>query len=96
MMMFQATGDLSKVSLWLGDAYMQTTEIYLRADPTEKIEGIEAVTPPALRRGSFTVLGRWRWSRLTFSGLMLFTALRLLRLSRRRSLLSLRLDRSGM
>jgi hypothetical protein len=35
--------------------YMQTTEIYLRADPMEKIEAIEAVTPPALRRGRFTV-----------------------------------------
>jgi len=48
MMIFQATGDLRKVSLWLGHAHMQTTEIYL-------IEAIEAVTPPALRRGRFTV-----------------------------------------
>jgi integrase/recombinase XerD len=55
MMIFQATGDLRKVSLWLGHAHMQTTEIYLRADPTEKIEAIERVTPPALRRGRFTV-----------------------------------------
>jgi integrase/recombinase XerD len=55
MMIFQATGDLRKVSLWLGHAHMQTTEIYLRADPTEKIEAIEGVTPPALRRGRFTV-----------------------------------------
>jgi site-specific recombinase XerC len=39
---FQATGDLRKVSLWLGHAHMQTTEIYLRADPLEKIEAIEA------------------------------------------------------
>ena len=46
---------LRKVSLWLGHAHMQTTEIYLRADPTEKIEAIERVTPPALRRGRFTV-----------------------------------------
>ncbi len=55
MMIFQATGDLRKVSLWLGHAHMQTTEIYLRADPMEKIEAIEAVTPPDLRRGRFTV-----------------------------------------
>jgi len=55
MMIFQATGDLRKVSLWLGHAHMQTTEIYLRADPTEKIEAIERVTPPTLRRGRFTV-----------------------------------------
>jgi hypothetical protein len=55
MMIYQATGDLRKVSLWLGHAQMQTTEIYLRADPVEKIEIIEAVTPPSLRRGRFTV-----------------------------------------
>jgi integrase len=52
MTILQATGDLRKVSLWLGHAHMQTTEIYLRADPVEKIE---AVTPPSLRRGRFTV-----------------------------------------
>jgi integrase/recombinase XerD len=55
MIIFQATKDLRKVSLWLGHAHMQTTEIYLRADPVEKIEAIEAVTPPSLRRGQFTV-----------------------------------------
>jgi len=52
-MILQATGDLRKVSLWLGHAHLQTTEIYLRADPTEKLEAIEAVIPPALRRGRF-------------------------------------------
>lgn len=55
MMILQATGDLRKVSLWLGHADMQTTEVYLRADPTEKLEAIEAVMPPTLRRGRFTV-----------------------------------------
>ena len=55
MMILQATGDLRKVSLWLGHADMHTTEVYLRADPTDKIEVIEAVMPPALRRGHFTV-----------------------------------------
>lgn len=55
MIILQATGDLRKVSLWLGHADMQTTEVYLRADPTEKLEALEAVTPPALRRGQFTV-----------------------------------------
>jgi integrase/recombinase XerD len=55
MMILQATGDLRKVSLWLGHAEMQTTEVYLRADPTEKLEALEAVMPPALRRGRFTV-----------------------------------------
>jgi site-specific recombinase XerD len=54
MMIYQATGDLRKVSLWLGHAQMQTTEIYLRADPMEKIDAIEAVIPPSLKRGRFT------------------------------------------
>ena len=31
MMILQATGDLRKVSLWLGHADMQTTEVDLRA-----------------------------------------------------------------
>jgi integrase/recombinase XerD len=41
------------VSLWLGHASLKSTEIYLRADPTEKLEALMAVTPPALRRGHF-------------------------------------------
>ncbi len=53
MMLLQATGDLRKVSLWLGHANVQTTEIYLRADPTETLEAIEAVIPPSLKRGRF-------------------------------------------
>jgi len=55
MMILQATGDLRKVSLGLGHADMQTTEVYLRADPTEKIAALESIMPPALRRGQFTV-----------------------------------------
>lgn len=55
MVIYQATGDLRKVTLWLGHANMQTTEIYLQADPTEKIRAIESVAPPSLRRGQFTV-----------------------------------------
>lgn len=53
LMILQATGDLRKVSLWLGHAHLQTTEIYLRADPTEKLAAIEAVIPPELKRGRF-------------------------------------------
>src|SRR5258707_8833189 len=49
----QATKDLRKVSLWLGHAHMQTTEIYTRADPSIKQEALEAVTPPQLRSGRF-------------------------------------------
>jgi integrase/recombinase XerD len=55
MLILQATGDIRKVSLWLGHADIQTTEIYLRADPTEKIEAIEAIVPPSLKRGEFRV-----------------------------------------
>jgi site-specific recombinase XerC len=32
-----ATGDIRKVSLLLGHATLQSTEFYLRADPTEKL-----------------------------------------------------------
>jgi len=49
----QATKDLRKVSLWLGHANMQTTEIYTRADPSIKLEALDAVTAPALRSGRF-------------------------------------------
>jgi integrase/recombinase XerD len=34
----QATRDVRKVSLWLGHASLQSTEVYLRADPTEKLD----------------------------------------------------------
>jgi integrase/recombinase XerD len=53
MQTLQATRDIRKVALWLGHASVQTTEIYLRADPTEKLDVIEAVLPPELRRGRF-------------------------------------------
>ena len=55
MMSLQATGDLRKVSRWLGHADIQTTAVYLRADPTEKLAALESIMPPALRRGQFTV-----------------------------------------
>lgn len=51
----QATHDVRKVALWLGHASLQSTEVYLRADPTEKLEALAAGTPPTLRRGRFTV-----------------------------------------
>jgi site-specific recombinase XerD len=53
MIALRATGDIRKVALWLGHSSIQSTEIYTRADPTEKLEAIEAITPPALRRGRF-------------------------------------------
>jgi hypothetical protein len=49
----EATHDIRKVALWLGHASVQTTEIYVRADPTAKLEAIDSVLPPALRRGRF-------------------------------------------
>ena len=58
MMMYQATGDLRKVSLWLGHTDMQATEVYVRADPTEKLDALDAMLPPSLRRGQFTVPDR--------------------------------------
>jgi len=53
MLVLQATQDIRKVSLWLGHATLATTEIYTRGDPTEKLEAIEAIVPPQLRRGVF-------------------------------------------
>jgi integrase/recombinase XerD len=58
MMIYQATGELRQVSLWLGHADMQATEVYVRADPTEKLDALDAIIPPALRRGKFTVPDR--------------------------------------
>ena len=49
----EATKDLRKVSLWLGHANMQTTEMYTRADPSIKLEALNAATAPNLRSGRF-------------------------------------------
>lgn len=51
----QATRDIRKVALWLGHASLKSTEIYLRADPTEKLHMLERALPPDLRRGQFQV-----------------------------------------
>ena len=53
MIVLQATHDIRKVSLWLGHSNLTTTELYVRADPSEKLEAIEAVVPPSLRKGKF-------------------------------------------
>jgi site-specific recombinase XerD len=53
MHILHATGDIRKVSLWLGHATLQSTEIYLRADPTEKLEAMASLVQPTLRRGRF-------------------------------------------
>lgn len=49
----QATRDVRKVALWLGHASITTTEVYLRADPSEKLEAIATLSPPNLRPGRF-------------------------------------------
>ena len=48
-----ATGDIRKVALWLGHANLQSTEIYLRADPAEKLETMASLVLPNVRRGHF-------------------------------------------
>ncbi len=53
MVILQATHDVRRVSLWLGHASVQTSEIYTRADPMIKLEALNAVTPPHLRKGHF-------------------------------------------
>jgi integrase/recombinase XerD len=53
MTILQATGDLRKVSLWLGHSDMQTTQIYLRSDPTERLELAANTRVPALQKGRF-------------------------------------------
>jgi integrase/recombinase XerD len=53
MIILQATQDIRKVSLWLGHATLTTTEIYTRGDPTEKLDAMESIVPPHLRRGVF-------------------------------------------
>jgi integrase/recombinase XerD len=49
----QATKDIRKVSLWLGHASMQTTEMYTRVDPSAKLDALESVVAPKLRSGRF-------------------------------------------
>jgi site-specific recombinase XerC len=53
MSILQATGDIRKVALWLGHASQRTSEIYLPADPTEKLAALEAVQLPSIRPGTF-------------------------------------------
>jgi hypothetical protein len=45
--------DVRKVSLWLGHASLQSTEIYRRADPIEKLEALAAMALPMLKPGRF-------------------------------------------
>lgn len=49
----QATGDVRKVALWLGHTSIQTTEMYLRSDPTEKLALLDAHHAPLIKPGRF-------------------------------------------
>jgi len=51
--MLKATHDIRKVALWLGHADIRTTEVYLRTDPSEKLEMVETMMPSGVRRGRF-------------------------------------------
>jgi site-specific recombinase XerD len=53
MLALDATQDIRKVSLWLGHSSIQTTEIYTRVVPAEKLDAINALTPPKIRPGRF-------------------------------------------
>jgi len=53
MMVLEATHDIRKVSLWLGHNSTQVTEIYVRADPAQKLGAITAITPLKVRKGRF-------------------------------------------
>ncbi len=53
MQTLNATHDIRKVSLWLGHADLKSTEIYLRAEPDEKLESLMAVIPPDIKKGKF-------------------------------------------
>ncbi len=53
MIALQATKDIRKVSLWLGHTSTQTTEIYTRVDPAEKLDAINAISPLHVRPGKF-------------------------------------------
>ena len=48
-----ATHDIRKVSLWLGHTSTQTTEVYTRVDPAEKLEAINTLAPPKIKPGRF-------------------------------------------
>ena len=53
MTVLDATNDIRKVSLWLGHSSIQTTEMYTRADETERFETLQTMMPPKLRTGRF-------------------------------------------
>ena len=59
MQTLQATKDIRKVALWLGHASTQTTEAYLRMDPSEKLDMMDTMIPPAFPRENSVLLTRF-------------------------------------
>ena len=54
MTILHATGDICKVSLWLGHADIRTTQGYLpREPPAEKLGILDTNVPPSIRKGTF-------------------------------------------
>lgn len=51
----QATKDVRKVSLWLGHARTQSTEIYLQMDPSQKLDMMDSMLPPSVTKGKFKI-----------------------------------------
>ncbi|HBO4445834.1 tyrosine-type recombinase/integrase [Pseudomonas aeruginosa] len=49
----EATGDIRRVALWLGHSSVLSTEIYLRIDPAQKLDILDASAAPQIRKGSF-------------------------------------------
>jgi len=58
VMILRATGDLRRISLWLGHEDIQTTQIYLRSDAANQLDNLESMTLPSLKRGSFQAADR--------------------------------------
>lgn len=50
----EATGDIRRVALWLGHSSVTSTEIYLRIDPTQKLDILDAGAAPQIKKGTFT------------------------------------------
>jgi site-specific recombinase XerD len=50
----EATGDIRRVALWLGHSSVVSTEIYLRVDPAEKLDILDAGVAPQIKKGTFT------------------------------------------
>ncbi|MEG3170620.1 tyrosine-type recombinase/integrase [Sphingomonas sp. ZB1N12] len=53
MHMLKVTRDIRKVALWLGHASIQSTEIYLHADPDEKLEILTSHGGLGIKAGRF-------------------------------------------